>query len=60
VRSSHAARIRFALVTGHWSSWQAARVEVAQQAEADRREREPIEDKVVEKLVTDTEIQPSR
>jgi hypothetical protein len=49
----------WALVTGHWSSWQAARVEVTRQAEAERREREPIEDKVVEKLVTETEIQPS-
>ena len=50
----------WALVTGHWSSWQAARVEVAQQAETEEREREPLEDKVVEKLVADTEIHPSR
>jgi hypothetical protein len=49
----------WALVTGHWSSWQAARVEVTQRAEADRREREPIEEKVVERLVAETEIQPS-
>ncbi len=42
----------WALVSGHWSAWQAARVEVAQQRELDR---EPIEDRVVEKLVDETE-----
>ena len=29
----------WALVSGHWSTWQAARVEVTQQEEADKRER---------------------
>ena len=29
----------WALVSGHWSTWQAARVEVAQQQEAEEREK---------------------
>jgi type VI protein secretion system component VasK len=49
----------WALVSGHWAAWQAARVEVAQAAEEERRQREPVEDRVVEKLVTDTSIEPS-
>ena len=32
----------WALVSGHWSTWQAARVEVAQQREALERESHPI------------------
>ena len=31
----------WALVSGHWSTWQAARVEVTQQEEADKRDAEP-------------------
>jgi hypothetical protein len=47
----------WALVAGHWSSWQAARVEVAQEREAVRREEEdPVEDKVVEKIIEKTEV----
>ena len=49
----------WALVSGHWSAWQAARVEVAQQEEADERATNPIEDKVVEKLVERTTVQES-
>jgi hypothetical protein len=37
----------WALVAGHWSSWQAARVEVAQEREARKQREEPLEDKVV-------------
>ena len=49
----------WALVSGHWSAWQAARVEVTQQAEeADRREN-PLEQRVVEKLVESTSIEPA-
>jgi hypothetical protein len=48
----------WALVSGHWSTWQAARVEVAQ----DRAERElaahPLEDRVVEKLIAETDVTP--
>src|SRR6185369_822073 len=49
----------WALVSGHWSTWQAARVEVAQQREADERENNPIEQKVVDALVEQTDIEPS-
>lgn len=49
----------WALVSGHWSAWQAARVEVAQQAEARERERHPVEDAVVAKLVAETSIEPT-
>jgi hypothetical protein len=46
----------WALVSGHWSTWQAARVEVTQQQEAAEREENPIEEKVVDKIVERTEI----
>lgn len=46
----------WALVSGHWSAWQAARVEVAQkQAEA---RRENVASEVVEQLVESTTIEP--
>jgi hypothetical protein len=47
----------WALVSGHWSAWQAARVEVAQQEEAARREREDIPGDVVQALVARTTIE---
>ncbi len=46
----------WALVAGHWSSWQAARVEVAQEQEIDKQKQEPLEDKVVEKIVQETDL----
>ena len=46
----------WALVSGHWSTWQAARVEVTQQREADEREQNPIEEKVVDKIVEKTDV----
>jgi hypothetical protein len=46
----------WALVSGHWSAWQAARVEVEQQAEAKEAATNPVEERVVEKIVADTEI----
>lgn len=49
----------WALVSGHWSAWQAARVEVAQQQEAKQREEHPVEQKVVEELVHRTNIEPA-
>ncbi|HSB85387.1 MAG TPA: hypothetical protein VLD86_03710 [Ilumatobacteraceae bacterium] len=49
----------WALVSGHWSAWQAARVEVAQQAEEAARQEHPIEDRVVEKIVEATNVEPS-
>jgi hypothetical protein len=33
---------------GHWSAWQATRVEVAQHHELNRQRREPLKEKVVE------------
>src|SRR5829696_8530156 len=49
----------WALVSGHWSAWQAARVEVAQQEEAQQRQDHPLEEKVVEELVHRTNIEPA-
>ncbi|MDQ1434732.1 MAG: hypothetical protein QOF59_1548 [Actinomycetota bacterium] len=47
----------WALVAGHWSTWQAARVEVTQRAEAEEREKRPVEEKVVEAMVDNTNVQ---
>ncbi len=47
----------WALVSGHWSAWQAARVEVAQAKEMARQEREPVEERVVDRLVERTQVQ---
>lgn len=49
----------WALVSGHWSAWQAARVEVALQAEEAERQANPIEQRVVEQLVESTTIERS-
>jgi hypothetical protein len=49
----------WALVSGHWSAWQAARVEVAQERERKRLEADPVEQRVVEKLVEQTDVQPA-
>jgi hypothetical protein len=49
----------WALVSGHWSAWQASRVEVAQAREAKRQEKEPVEEKVVAKMVEETEVNRS-
>lgn len=48
----------WALVSGHWSAWQAARVEVVQDREARKLQEHPVEDRVVRRLVEQTEIQP--
>jgi hypothetical protein len=47
----------WALVSGHWSTWQAARVEVAQQQQIEHAERHPVEQRVVEKLVAQTNVE---
>lgn len=49
----------WALVSGHWSAWQAARVEVNQAEEAKKREDEDVAADVVERLVEKTEIDPA-
>ena len=48
----------WALVSGHWSAWQAARVEVRQEDDARRAEQTPIEQRVVDKLVDETTVEP--
>jgi hypothetical protein len=49
----------WALVSGHWSAWQAARVEVAQAEEMEKREGEDVAADVVERIVEETEVNPS-
>ena len=46
----------WALVSGHWATWQAARVEVTQQREAEEREQNPVEERIIEKLVETTDV----
>ncbi len=47
----------WALVSGHWAAWQAARVEVAQKDEQERQKAEPVEKKVVEHIVEKTDVE---
>jgi hypothetical protein len=49
----------WALVSGHWSAWQAARVEVAQKQEAERQAADDVPEQVVERLVDETDLQRS-
>ena len=54
----------WALVSGHWSAWQAARVEVQQQADSEVARREAksaqdLADEVVDTMIERTEVQPS-
>lgn len=49
----------WALVSGHWSAWQAARVEVAQRDEERRREQEDMASDVVNRLVEQTNVEPA-
>ena len=44
----------WALVSGHWSAWQAARVEVEQQRQEMREELHPLEDRVADEVVRRT------
>lgn len=46
----------WALVSGHWSAWQAARVEVAQAKEQKKHEEEDVAADVVERVVQETEL----
>jgi hypothetical protein len=48
----------WALVSGHWSAWQAARVEVKQEEEAKKANGDDIPQKVVEKILDETDVQP--
>jgi hypothetical protein len=46
----------WALVSGHWSAWQAARVEVNQEAEAKQRDDEDVAGEIVERMVKETNV----
>ena len=48
----------WALVSGHWSAWQAARVEVVQQEAMRKAEEDPVEERVVQRIVEETTVQP--
>ena len=48
----------WALVSGHWSAWQAARVAVNQKAEEEARNDEDLPGEVVERMVSETVIEP--
>jgi hypothetical protein len=47
----------WALVSGHWSTWQAARVEVTQEQEIQKQKQHPIEENIVERLVDETNVE---
>jgi hypothetical protein len=47
----------WALVSGHWSAWQAARVEVAQEADIAKRDQEDPAEDVVQRLVAETTVE---
>ena len=49
----------WALVAGHWSAWQAARVEVKQQEEADKRAAEDTPKEIVDAIVEKTDVERS-
>jgi hypothetical protein len=49
----------WALVSGHWSAWQAARVEVVQQEQVEAEAEDPVEHRVVEKIIERTEVDPA-
>ena len=49
----------WALVSGHWSAWQAAQVDVAQVAEAKQRASQDVARDVVDKLVEETQVEPA-
>jgi len=52
----------WALVSGHWSAWQAARVEVEQAKEAEKREKEngDLPSEIVQRLLEETDLQRVR
>jgi hypothetical protein len=46
----------WALVSGHWSAWQAARVEVKQQEDANRMREQDVPSEVVDRIVETTTL----
>jgi hypothetical protein len=49
----------WALVSGHWSAWQAARVEVNQDREKAKRAKQDVAEDVVEKILAETDVAPA-
>jgi len=49
----------WALVSGHWSAWQAARVEVAQEQAERKRDEQDLAEDVKSKLIEGTNIEPT-
>ena len=49
----------WALVSGHWSAWQAARVEVNQAQEQEKKDAEDLPGDMVDRLVRETDVEPS-
>jgi hypothetical protein len=49
----------WALVSGHWSAWQAARVEVAQDQAAREQAKQDIPGEVVDAIVAKTDVSPA-
>lgn len=47
----------WALVSGHWSAWQAARVEVEQQRQLREQLENPPEERIVEAIVEQTNVE---
>ena len=47
----------WALVSGHWSAWQAARVEVEQDRQVAEEKKHPLEERVVAKALQETDIE---
>lgn len=47
----------WALVSGHWSAWQAARVEVLEKKDEERRAAEDVAGEVVERVVEETNVE---
>jgi hypothetical protein len=49
----------WALVSGHWSAWQAARVEVNQQVEMEAHQNEDLPGEIVNRVIEQTDVKPS-
>jgi hypothetical protein len=47
----------WALVSGHWSAWQAARVEVNQEVETKQRDEADVVGETVERIVEETDLE---
>ena len=50
----------WALVSGHWSAWQAARVEVKQEEAQKAAEQQDVASDVVQALVENTTVEPQK